>query len=375
MTGCLRLWLINMDEKKVAIIGFRGLSTIYSGFETLVRALIKHSNKKNYYYLFVRRGYDTYKKKSNLFKKIYIPCLKNKYFETPIYSFLSSLFCMFLKLDTVLILSTANCGVIWLLKLKKIKIVVNVDGLDWERKRWSVLGKLYLKYCKTMVLLCANEIITDSREVYRYYRSNNFYGRFHHITYGANLKFVSDKNTLKHYGISKNKYFVTVGRFVPENSLEDLIIAYKKLKTTIKCVIVGDSFYEDSYKRYLFDLAKANKNIIFTGFLKGDKYITVLGNAFCYVETKSIGGVHPSLLEAMSLGNCIIAIHSPCNIEVLGKNGIYYYNNNSKNGLAKRMLRLINNKNIKRGNRMSVDSIIQLKYSWDDVVKRYESLY
>jgi glycosyltransferase involved in cell wall biosynthesis len=100
--------------------------------------------------------------------------------------------------------------------------------------------------------------------------------------------------------------------------------AFKSIKTTYKCVIIGDSIYEDEYKKRIKKYAHRDPRIIFTGFLKRDEYEEIASHAVCYVESKNIGGTHPSLLEAMDLGICVIAKNIPEHTEVVEDNALLY---------------------------------------------------
>ena len=90
-------------RKNIGIIGVRGLEVVYSGFETFVRNLIDRSDRsKFYYFLFSRAGYQKKKSNGENFKDIVVSTLSNKYLETPIYGFFSTIYSIFLPLDAVL---------------------------------------------------------------------------------------------------------------------------------------------------------------------------------------------------------------------------------------------------------------------------------
>ena len=133
--------------RNIGIIGIRGYRVVYSGFETFVRRLVDEPNKDHYYYLFSRSSHNrTLIKKSN-FETVYIPTINNKYFGTICYAWLSDFSGITKKINVILNLGLANAFLIFIQRLFSRKVIVNVDGLDWQRKRWNSLGKLYLKMC------------------------------------------------------------------------------------------------------------------------------------------------------------------------------------------------------------------------------------
>ena len=194
------------------------------------------------------------------------------------------------------------------------------------------------------------------------------------IPYGAEIKLRKPGRVLRKFGLKPKKYIHFVGRLTPENCVEDLILAFKKIKTDYKCVIVGDSVYEDSYKKYLVNLAKNDKRIVFTGFLHDKDYKEVCSNSYLYVETKEVGGIHPSILEAMAFGNCILAKNIEENINIIGKRGLYYVKNNIETLINKIKYALRHRTTINQlGLKLKLE--VQQKYRWELIVKHYENTF
>jgi len=356
---------------QIGVIGIRGHKAIYSGFETFITFLVKLS-KNNYYYLFSRKSYCSTGKLGTNYIEYSIPVVNGKYIETPFYALFSTLLSLSKPIHTMLYLSIANCISLPLQKIFRRKIIVNVDGFDWKRKRWNIFGKLYLKFCEKMVILFADLIVADSKEVMLYYKNKYQNKKVIFIPYGAKIHKRKPGGVLKKLGLRSRKYIHWIGRLTPENSVEDLIIAFKDIKDDIKCVIVGDSVYEEKYKQYLRKIARIDKRIIFTGFLNRHSYEIVSTNSLLYVETKEIGGIHPSLLEAMASGIPVIAKKLPSHMQVLQKNGIYYTNiSELQNKINKILSNFTKSQTIGIENKRNV---IQ-NYQWNQVVKQYEKLF
>lgn len=358
----------------IVIIGIRGYSVIYSGFETFVNKLVNKSNKKIFsYLLFVRSSYkfnDKIPPKNVSLLKV--PTIKGKYLDPFFYTLISNLLSIKQNVDIVLYLGLPSTLGIIVQKILKRKIIVNVDGLDWRRKRWNFFGKTYLKFCELLTVIFSDVIITDSKEIFSYYRNKYKLKNTLFIPYGAKVIVRKPGKTLAEFGLTVKRYIHTVGRFTPENSIEDLILAFKKIKTSFNCVIIGDSVYEDKYKKQLLDLAKNDQRIIFTGFLKGRDYEEICSNSYLYIETKTQGGIHPSLLEAMAFGNCVVANKIHSHIEVLKNNGLYYNNKNELTSIIRMILkrRLLKNK-IGESNKDN----IKANYKWQKVIRQYENLF
>lgn len=362
--------------KKIAVIGLRGHGVIYSGYETFIRHLVAKSSKKNFfYYLYCRSKYQRKinKKNKKNYRLIMLPTISGKYLETFFYVIFSTYDSLSREIDTVLYLGTAYTYLIFIHKLLGRKVVANTAGVDWNKKRWSLMGKIYLKICEQMTVWFANLLICDSRSMVNYYRGKYRLNNLIYVPYGAEVKSLKPGKMLKRFDLRPMKYMYAVGRFSPENCLEDLIMAFRKFKTDFKCVIVGDSFYEEKYKKYLMNLAKNDKRIIFTGILQGKEYDEICSNSLAYVETKSIGGTHPALLEAMAFGKCVIVKDTKENQEVIGDSG-YLYNNFSSLRLEDQLKYVISHpKNARRIGNIGKKRVHAL-YNWKDVISRYEAI-
>ncbi|MBI3366580.1 DUF1972 domain-containing protein [Candidatus Roizmanbacteria bacterium] len=357
---------------RIGIIGIRGYGVIYSGFETFVRYLVEKSNKRKFYYcLFCRNPYQFSKFPGKNYSLVSVPTVKNKYLETPCYSLFSNIIGLFKKLDVVLYLGLVHAPFIFIQKMFGRKIIINTDGLDWQRKRWNFLGKFYLKTCEQLAVIFADVIICDSQTISQYFKKKYSQKNIVYIPYGSEINIRRSGSLLKKLNLEPKKYIHFVGRLTPENCVEDLIKAFKKIGTSLKCVIVGDSVYENDYKKCLLQLAGGDKRIVFTGFLSGKDYEELCSNSALYVETKGVGGTHPSLLEAVAFRNPIIAKNVSFHKEVLGEYALYYANPNQ---LATKIKRFLNHKTTLIKKSILLREKVSQRYSWKKVIKEYEEL-
>ncbi|OGK36247.1 hypothetical protein A3A93_05875 [Candidatus Roizmanbacteria bacterium RIFCSPLOWO2_01_FULL_38_12] len=362
--------------KKIAIFGIRGYQIIYSGYEIFTEKLVNLSNKTDFFYILYTRS--KYQKKTNNsannFQISIMPTVRGKYLETPFYAFFTTLNSLVKPINIILYLGTANTLFIFLQKLLNRKTIVNTAGIDWGKKRWSLFGRWYLFFCEKLTVWFADIIVCDSQSVLNYYKKKYHLKNLIFIPYGTDVKSRKSGKTLKKLKLESNKYIYVVGRFSPENCQEDVINAFKKIKTNFKCVIIGDSFYEDKYKSYLYKLAKNDKRIVFTGILNRNQYEEIASNSYAYVETKSIGGTHPSLLEAMAFGKPVIAKDIEENKEVVDKNG-YLYSRAKPSSLTNQLEYLLINVNNAQKKALDGKKRVKTLYNWQLVIRNYEYIF
>ena len=363
---------------KIAIIGIKGIPVIYSGFETFINEfstrLVKDKNYKITVYC--RSPYvEKNKKEYKDVELVTLPAIKSKNLETLCHSLISTIHaCFFGKYDVIYYIGVGNAIFTVFPRLIGVKTAINVDGFDWRREKWGSLAKTYLKLSSYLSIYLPNAVVTDSHVIKNYY-SNKHKKRYFYIPYGYMDNF-NNKNSeayLNKYALKKNKYFVWVGRIVPENHPEDLIKAFLKLKSSMKCLFIGGNFYKDTYMDKIINSASKNPNIIFTGFLNRKEYASLVKNAFAYIETKRSGGTHPSLLEAMGFGSLIVSNNNPANKELLKSNALYY---GTDKDLFKN-LKYILSSNFKTNPeyRKAVKKTAEKSFKWEEIIKDYKLLF
>jgi len=364
---------------KIAIIGIRGIPVVYSGYEIFSEIvssqLVKNGHRVTVY---CRSGYVVPEKKEYKgVRLIVLPSIRSKNFDTISHSFLSTLHACFQDYDVILYLSVGNSIFSIVPRLFGKKTLVNVDGLDWKRKKWGWFAQKFLYYSEYLATILPNAIITDSIFIKNYYQQK-YSKASYHIPYGGFVdSSMNESMILKKYGLKKNQYFIWNGRLVPENHIEDLIQAFKRVKTNHRCVILGDDLYKSEYKKKLLNLAKGDKRFLFPGFVPHESAKALVKNSFAYVETKRSGGTHPSLVEAMSVGSLIICSDLHANKEVLGERGIYYSMIKGSKNLKKRIeyVLLPEMKDKIEKKRMEVKKHAEELYNWNRIVSQYEYLF
>lgn len=361
---------------KIAVIGIRGIPFTYSGFEVFAEELAIGLAKKNHRLtVYCRKNY--FKNKINRYKGVrlvYLPAVRSKYFETIIHSFFSSLHACFLgDYDLIYFLGVSNAPFTLIPRFFGIKTLINIDGLDWKREKWNFIGKFYLKSCEFLASLLPNATVTDSQYIKNYY-FKKYHKSIEYFPYGF-FKSSSKKNNLfEKFCLIKNKYFIWIGRFVPDNHLQEIIIAFKKIKTNYKLVIIGDDLYKSDYKRYILNLVDNNPKIILTGFISHQECIYFMKNSFAYVETKRSGGTHPSLIDAMGSGCLIISSNHQANKSILISDGFYYNLKNPIQSLKNTLETIIHSTDYDKIKKIksNLKKRTEAQYSWIKIINSYE---
>jgi glycosyltransferase involved in cell wall biosynthesis len=194
------------------------------------------------------------------------------------------------------------------------------------------------------------------------------------IAYGANIRKSKSPELINKWNLSKRKYYLVIGRLIPDNNADLIIEGFLKSSSKKKLVIVGDVHYKDSYAS---NLKKINdKRLIFTGYVKDQNILAELyHNCYVYVHGHEFGGTNPTMIKAMAYGCAILALDTVFNQEMLqnGKFGIFF---------KKELLSITNmidycEKEILIIDKFRSESVngITKKYDWDFVTSQYLEVF
>lgn len=289
-------------------------------------------------------------------------------------SFFATLKILFSKADIVHYHAEGPCTWLWIIKFfSKKRIIVTIHGLDWQRAKWGGFATKYIKFGEKMAVKYANEIIVLSRNVQNYFK-DKYKRNTTFIQNGVNKPEIVFPNIIeKKYNLKKDNYILFLGRIVPEKGVHYLVEAFDNVRTNKKLVIAGGASDTNQYYIDLKTKAK-NKNIIFTGFVKGKELDELYSNSYIYCLPSDLEGMPLSLLEAMSYGNCCVTSNIDECSEVLENYGVTFKKSNV-NDLAKVLQDLCDNEDkVKKYKRESQEFVLK-KYNWDDITNLTLDLY
>lgn len=358
---------------KIAIFGTRGIPARYGGFETCAEELSVGLARKGHK-ISVYCRYNNLPTNPKKYKGVslkYISHINTKNFGTFSHTLLSLIHALFKRYDFLLVFNVGVAPLCLIPKLFGKKVIINVDGLEWKRKKWGFWVKRYFQFCESIVSLVADAVITDSKAIRNYYLDQ--YGiKTHYIAYGTYFSRSSSPKILKEYGIEKDEYFFTASRLEPENNAALTVKAFHKVKTSKKLLIVGGANYSSKYIDMLNNTK--DKRIKLLGPIYDPQHIKELHcNCFAYIHGNEVGGTNPALLKAMGYGNCILALDVSYNAEVVRDTAILYKKN--VNDLKNKINYLLDNP--QKAKMLGRKAALRAKkfYPWRKVIGEYEKLF
>lgn len=366
---------------RIAFVGLRGVPAEYSGIEKAVEELsIRLVNKGHHVTVYAMGG--RYTNKAESYKGInlhYVPTIKSKNLEMICYAFLSSISSTIQNYDICHFHAIGPSTMSFIPKLFGKKTVVTVHGLDWQREKWGICAKAYLKFGEFTSVNFPHKTIVVSKTLKKYYE-NKYHKEVIYQPNGIDIPVLSSLNdAAAKFSIQSNKYLLYVGRLTREKNLHILIEAFKRSNTDLKLLLVGGSSHTDDYITELKTLANADNRIVFTGPLYDKQLLSqIYSNAFLFILPSNLEGLPIVLLEALSFGNAVLVSDIPENIEVI-QNGDELFGFTFKTGEVEHLQNvlndLVNNSNQVFKMKEIGKSLVASKYNWNNICNDLERIY
>ena len=359
---------------RLAILGTRGVPPHYGGFETFAAELgtrLVQRGHEVFVYCRGERGAASGEQEYCGIRRIELPSLDHKYFETVSHSALSALDALRRDFDAILVCNAANAFVLPLLRAARIPVAINVDGIERRRRKWNALGKAVYAIGESLSVIFANRVVADAHVIGDYYRERFGIAPVM-IPYGADFPDEADSDVLVRIGIEPRNYILYVSRFEPENNPLEVVEAYEKVTNAPPLIMLGEARYD---KRLGDELAKhASERVRFPGALYGADYRTLQRNALLYIQATEVGGTHPALIEAMASGGCVLAHGTPENREV-GGDAVAFFDLRPAQTLTGTLLECLADGARRESMRSAARERAGRLYGWKAVTDAYERLF
>ena len=379
--------------KDIFIIGSRGLPAQYGGFETFVEKLVSHkvSPRIRYHVACLsdeRTGKHFDYKGADCFTvnppklgparviaydmmaiNYSLKFIKKEEIQEPIFYILGNTIGAFIAYFAKKIQSIGGV------------LLVNPDGLEWKRAKWSKPVQSYLKYSEKEMTKYADLIISDNRGIETYIHNTYPWSNTTFIAYGTDLSKTtltaeddSVRDWYQKWQTQEKEYYLILGRFVPENNYETAIREFMKSSTERDLVIIcnheGNPYFDELRQITGFD---KDKRVKFVGTVYDQDLLKYIRNqAFAYIHGHEVGGTNPGLLEALAQTNLNLIFNVDFNHQVAQETALYW-NKEDENlsGLIDSVDGQVTFEDL--GNAAKAN--MKENYTWEKIVGEYEELF
>lgn len=293
----------------------------YGGVETVVDVLARQLVLRGHdVTVFCRsEDYDRHPPMIDGVRLVYLPAAASPGIGAMVHAFRAASYCVGRDFD-IIHFHALGPGLMSIIGrfFTKSTVLTTVHGRDDKRDKWGRGARLLLRFAATVSARVPHSTLVVSGTL-----ANEYADEFRRATTVVPnsthaIRAVEPGPTLERFGLQPQRYFVSVGRLVPEKAPHEMINAYKEAITTMPLVIVGGPAGTESYVDHLHEIAKDSPNpIIFTGPLYGDELAEVLTNAGCFTTSSHLEGLPTALIEAGRAALPIIASNIEPHCEIL----------------------------------------------------------
>jgi len=309
----------------VLILGTRGVPAKHGGFETFAQDLalyLKNRGHQVTVYCQIESGDELGEDAWRGIRRILIPA-KQTPFGTIAFDFAANWHSCHEK--GVILTLGYNTGIFsFLYRFRHIPSVMNMDGIEWKRKKWTLLQRGWLRINEWTAARAANHLVADNPEIVRHLLRHTSPGKISMIPYGATPVLAAPVRLIQRYGLNPKNYYILVARPEPENSILEIVRAYSLKRRGIPLVVLG-SYVPKSNRYHRAVMYAAGPEVKFLGSVyDGDLVKALRFHAKAYLHGHTVGGTNPSLVEALAAGNAVIARDNRFNRWVAGQGARYF---------------------------------------------------
>lgn len=292
---------------KVMIVGCAGVPAAYGGFETLAENLVLYQERAGLVVeltVFCAKPPSAAKApRFHAARLRYLP-MKANGLSSVVYDLCSLALAAYHRADAVLILGVSGAiGLPLMRVLTRVRLVTNIDGIEWRRAKWGGLARHFLRLSEWIAVRCSHEVVADNQAV-----ADHVMARYGVpctvIAYGGDH--VRSVPATPYSRPVPPRYALALCRIEPENNVDMILSAYARLPDE-PLVFVGN-WQSSDFGRTMQARYRDCKNI----FMHDPEYHlgalrTLRSGASLYVHGHSAGGTNPSLVEMMHFGLPVLA--------------------------------------------------------------------
>ncbi|MDQ3146560.1 MAG: glycosyltransferase [Actinomycetota bacterium] len=364
-----------MRALDLGVFGARAIPSTYSGYETFLTTLLPCLVDRGHRVtMYCRRGEVDGSGDHRGVRRVVLPALAGKQLNTLSHGVVSSLRARAAGHDVVLVVNVANALSCALNRYTGQPVVLNTDGQEWLRGKWGWAAQLFFRLSARAAKYGATGLVADCAAMAGVY-GEEFGARSTVIPYcfpasAADL----DPAVPARFGVQPDDYHLVAGRLNPENNIDAVARAYARSTSPAPLLVLGAANYESPVKHRLEELARRDHRIRLVGHVSDRQaFLSLLAHAATYLHGHSVGGMNPSLVEAMGAGALVAALDTVFNRETLGEAGRYFAPDCSDLGQVLDGLAALPPDERDRRRRRAADRV-RTRFAVKEVVDAYEAV-
>ncbi|WP_321492497.1 DUF1972 domain-containing protein [uncultured Desulfobacter sp.] len=328
--------------KHLLILGIRGIPARHGGFETFAEQFSLYLKRKGWkvtVYCQEEGRESLFKDDWNGINRVHISVIRTLEDAkgTVVFDWKST--CHAARQQGVILTLGYNTAIFCALyRLKGIKNIINMDGIEWQRDKWSFLERAWLYLNEKAGSLLGDHLVADHPEIKNHLAGFISKEKMTMIPYTAPMVRSADAAYLAPFHLEPGKFVLLIARPESENSILEIVRAYTAQKRCMPLVVLGK--YDSKHYEYQKQVLDAgNDEVMFVGVIYDQAVVQALRfYARFYVHGHTVGGTNPSLVEALGAESPVLAHDNRFNRWVAGEEALFFSDEQTCDRLITKLL-------------------------------------
>ncbi|MCJ8159701.1 DUF1972 domain-containing protein [Sphingomonas sp. LaA6.9] len=307
---------------RVAVVGTWGIPARYGGFEMLAEQLAHNIDAREVELTFYgQRSAFTPAERHGDFnghRRIWLP-FSAKGPQSLVHDALQLFHAVFVQRHShVLVLGTSAAWLLPFVRLfrRRLRIVTNIDGLEWRRDKFGRVARAMLKSLESLACRYSDAVIADNDAL------APMVSELHNIA-PIMIAYGGDQGTqFGEVEPDPNGYLLAIGRIEPENNAAMILAGARQAGGHI--VFIGNWTASEYGRSLLKEYADTPACELRSSVYDQAVLAGIRAGSSVYVHGHSVGGTNPSLVEAIFHSDRILAFDCVFNRATLDNEGDYF---------------------------------------------------
>jgi glycosyltransferase involved in cell wall biosynthesis len=254
------------------------------------------------------------------------------------------------------------------LRLKRRKLITNMDGIEWRRPKWNMGVRAWFWVNEWIAAWTSHRLIADHPRIADHLATRRPRSATMMIAYGGDPVSQAPDSYVRALGLQPNGYVISIARIEPDNSILEIVKAFSRRRRGAKLAVLGDIDNSIPYHRAV--RAAAGSEVVLTGAIYNQAVVEALRfHARAYIHGHMVGGTNPSLVAALAAGNAVIARDNEFNRWTAGNAGVYF---DSIDSCEEHIDRLLRDELAVKRLQVEAQARAASHFTWPDILCAYE---
>jgi glycosyltransferase involved in cell wall biosynthesis len=255
-----------------------------------------------------------------------------------------------------------------LLRLRNKKILTNMDGIEWQRPKWSRPVRAWFYLHEWLGAWLSHRLVADHPAIADHLATRRRRRAIVTIPYGGDEVRSAPAGPVEALGLVPRNYLVSIARIEPDNNILLMVRAFSRQARGARLVVLGT--LDDRRPYHHAVRAAASPEVMFPGAIYDRQTVEALrfhARAYCHGHT--VGGTNPSLVESLWCGNAVLAHLNRFNLWTAGPDQFFFADENECDSMIARIL--ADDTAVARAR--SAARARAAEFDWTSVLRRYEN--